>query len=753
MPLNLDGEAQAALDLAKRAVPPGGELNTDILLSALLRSPTLEDLVPPGVAVAFPPLDTTAGPPGTVAVAPTLQPVLAELSRQSGPLTPAILCQALLDSTAGQQWWLARGMAENERTTLSSSLARLAGAVVQPAAPAGWRGSAERRQAIEALGPYGRMLTAVALPTQQVWGLEPVIASLVRTLSRMRSRNAIVTGQPGTGKSAVIYEFARRLVAGDDSIPPKLRQLDVFELSPAFLRAGASVVGEYDHRVKALLTILEAHPQIVLFVDEIHSLFQSGIHERGPFSDANETFKGKLGRGEITCIGCTTLAEYRHSIEPDRALARRFTEIRLEPPGPAAAVDILKARRPQIQAYFAPLVIPDTIIEQTVKLTEEYMPSRFQPEKSLRLLDEACAYCATATPPLKEVSEDALWQALGDITGQRRRREPFRERELLERLRQRILGQDPALEAITRAVIAGHGDWLNRHGPRAVMLFAGPTGVGKTETAVLLGELLGDWLLRVNCNTLQGSGRDIGPVINVLLGAPPGYVGFVRGQGGALSKIRDHPASVVLFDEIEKADPGVSRILLQILDEGRIDDHEGNPLDFRRSVIVFTTNAGSGQGQRPIGFAADDPADRARSAADAVKDALRGLGYADEFLGRIGHTIVFHSLDRRTMRGVLERQLGGLRESAELKGYELSWDTELIEHLAAQWQPRFGVRHLTALLRIRIVEQLSLAEAQDELCGVRHIRVGILPPDVRGVDVASRVTRRREDDTLIIELT
>jgi len=291
-----------------------------------------------------------------------------------------------------------------------------------------------------------------------------------------------------------------------------------------------------------------------------------------------------------------------------------------------------------------------------------------------------------------------------------------------------------------------------------VFLFCGPSGVGKTETAVLLSRILGggkEALVRVNCNTLQSAGHDLGPVVNVLLGPPPGYVGYVRGQGGALSRIRDYPESVVLFDEIEKADPGIAKLLLQIMDEGRIEDQEGNPLDFRRTFIIFTTNIGSTYAHRPMGFvAADASAVGALTDVEQVKDELRSLGYADEFLGRIGSFVVFRGLEGNAIRTIIATQLEDLRNTADVKGYHLEWDPQLIEHLAGEWQPRFGIRHLNTILRHRVIEQLSLAQAQNEMKGIATIHLAILNSNAL-VDAGLHVglaKRRRDRDRLIIEL-
>jgi ATP-dependent Clp protease ATP-binding subunit ClpA len=701
MALTLDADAQAALDLAKRAVPEGSELDVPTLAAALCQGGGGASLYPALAQKLLPPKPLRPEVPARVSVAAELRPVLGRLAEQGRPVSAEELLRAILETDSG-------------RKLLAT----------------GWRASPERSRAMERLASFGRMLTVGEPPHGGVVEMERPLRALVRTLSKMRRRNAILVGPPGTGKSALVYDLARRLVHADFSIPipEHLRDADLFELSPTFLRSGASMVGQYDERVKELIGVLTAHPKIILFVDEIHSLFQSSIHARGPFTDTNESFKGPLGRGEITCIGCTTPGEFRHYL--DDVLARRFSLIKIEPPSHKAILGILRARRPRLEAYYAPLRIPDGALECAVRLADDYLPTRYQPDKTIQLLDEACAWCATSDPRPAEVTEDALWQALEDRIGHSVAREGrFTESAVLKRLQERIVGQDDALKQIARAFVSGLGGWSGRSGPRGVYFFCGPTGVGKTETALRLAEILGGGrraLLEVDCNTLQGSAHDIGPAINVLLGPPPGYVGYARGQGGVLSKIRDEPESVVLFDEIEKAAPGVAKILLQILDQGRVEDSDGSPLDFRRSFLVFTTNAGCVYDDRTVGFAANAGGDDPRVDVEAVRNELRSLGYGEEFLGRVDGIVVFRALEPTAIRTILGRQLEALGRTAAERGYALEWEPALIEHLAVIWQPRFGVRHLATILRHRVVEQLSLADAQGELRGVRGIRLAVL---------------------------
>lgn len=761
MALNLDPEAQAALDGARRAVPDGGKLDVPLLMAALVHFTTLKAQLPRLVPRFPEPRMLRASAPEDLPVDSMLQPVLRHLASATAPVTAAELLRLLADSIAGRSFLAQSGVMEKDLGSDSRPGETTAAAAAPVASGSGWKSFRERAQAIEALSSFGRMLTVGEPPHKGVVEMESALGSLIRTLSKMGRRNAVVIGQPGTGKSALIYELARRLARGDESIPARLRDLDIFELSPSFLRSGASMVGQYDERVKSLIQVLTANPRIVLFVDELHSLFSSGIHERGPFTEANESFKAALGRGEISCIGCTTTAEYRRFIEPDGALARRFGVIRIEPPTAEQAVQILSSRRPRMEAYFAPLRIPDEILRHAVGLTEDYLPGRFQPDKSIQLLDEACAFSVTQAPPLAEVSEEALWRALEDIIGHAVvKAGTLREDEVLAKLREKILGQDEVLAGIARAFVAGLGSWKRTAAPRGVFFFAGPTGVGKTETAVALAKLLGggvkEAMVRVDCNTLHASGVDSGPVINRLLGVPPGYIGYARGQGGMLSKVRDMPESIVLFDEIEKAGPAVAQLLLQILDEGRVEDVDGNLLDFRRSFIVFTSNAGCVYDtRRTIGFDTGAAADLVTPQADleAVKAQLRGAGFGEEFLGRVRHFFVFGGLGQEAVGRIIGKQLASLQEAAEVHGLDLEWSDEVVPYLTARWQPRFGVRHLTTILRHRISEQLSVAEAQGELQGVTRVHLRLLGPEGGGSGaLPGAATRERHDDTLFINL-
>ncbi len=355
MLLRFDPACQTAIDLAKRALPEGVELDIGTLLSALYHWGGLKPKYAALGGFMPQPVSRREKLPEKVGLAPEIRPVFQVFAERGTPVPAEELFLVLLHCAAGRRFVAGQAAPGTSLPVLAAS---------QPAARDNWRSSPERLSAIQALSSYGRMLTGTEPAPGQVVEREQVLKALVRTLSKMKRRNVILVGPAGTGKSALIYELSRRMYRRDASLPARLRDMDIFELSPAFLRSGTTMMGQYDERVKGLLQLLQAHSQIILFVDEMHALFQSAVHERTPYSDANESFKGALGRGEITCIGCTTPGEYRHSIEPDRALERRFGIIRLEAPSRQTTLAILKARKPALEAFYRPLSIPEEMLDR-----------------------------------------------------------------------------------------------------------------------------------------------------------------------------------------------------------------------------------------------------------------------------------------------------------------------------------------------------------------------------------------------------
>ncbi len=750
-------EANAALDLAKRAVPDGAALTAELLLAAVCHAADLQDEAP-HLAAYLP--DVTPVRPDPLAEVPVdepLRPVLGELLHQHD-VGPRALALALVQSAPARRYLASRGMPPTE---IDQAITALGG---QPGAA--WRGSAERTQVLDRLTPWGRVLTTDGVPVKGGMRMDRYLSSLQKNLMKMRRPSALIIGQPGTGKTALVYEFARLITQRDPKITPVLLDRDVFELSVSLFRAGAGIVGEYEKRVGELIRTIEEHPQIILFIDEIHSMLQSGIHESGPFTQGDQAFKQAIGRGGFSLIGATTIAEYSHYIQPDGALARRFGLLRIEPPTPEEALRILQGRAGQFRDHYAPVRISDEILARTVALSEGLLLTRFQPDKSLDVLDEACAICVTHEPPLAEVTEAVLMEAIEDETGHSVIVPGTLTAELVaDRLHGAILGQDQAIQAIARGFVAGLShDWLQHDGPRRIFFFCGPTGTGKTETARRLATILGggrEAMIRVDCNTLMGGGaEDPGPIINRLLGVPRGYIGYARGEGGLLSKIREMPEAVVLFDEIEKASPHIGKLLLQILDEGKVQDVDGNLLDFRRSFIVFTTNAGCRYGQAggiPLGFGFRDPSVPDTMEAvptvtvDAVKEELRAAGYGEEFFGRQIDFIMFEGMAKDVIEQVLHRQLDDLALTAAERGYQLTWTDDVFDHLLREWTPRVGARWVFNMLRNRVEEQLALAEAEGELTGITRIELRLLSargePDLTEI---GRARRQRDGDVLTV---
>ena len=362
---------------------------------------------------------------------------------------------------------------------------------------------------------------------------------------------------------------------------------------------------------------------------------------------------------------------------------------------------------------------------------------------------------ATLKRPRRQ-SSDSLRSGVLRIGHSVVRRQRLAVDDVVRLLTDRIVGQDRVVQQIAEAFVAGLSDWSRSRGPRSVFLFGGPTGVGKTETARRLAEILGgtkESLIRIDCNTLQGSGFDSGPAISQLLGVPPGYLGYARGQGGLLARIRDFPECVVLFDEFEKADPGVGKVLLQIIDDGRVEDVDGNLLDFRRSFIVFTTNAGCAYDTpSSLGFLSGKQAVESPTVeTEAMFNQLCTIGLGEEFFGRIEYICLFSALDSSAIQRVIQLQLESLRADAEEKGLQLDWDHGVVLKLGQQWKPRFGVRALQGILRNQIYTQLGIAESQGEMEGVTRVRLEYRDQIASGTTSSSlAVARLRVGDVLVI---
>jgi len=727
-------ECQRGVDLAKRSLAKESDtLSSAGVLAGLLYATRIKGLLPE-LLVHVPeprPVRETAQPAG---LGDGLRRVLCDLRDRVQPnsISSVALFSELFKSPDGRQ--ALASVPAPDLARIEAKLQAEVSAESQAAEPKGWKDSPQRQEAFKSLDELGRVLTNSEPKGEEMTGRERELHSLVRVLCKLKRHNAIITGEAGSGKTALVRELARRIYHRDARLPESVLDLDIFELQPMRLKAGASVVGEYEKRVRDLIGILRGAQHIVLFIDEIHAFFQSSTQRSGPFAEAHESLKAELARGEISCIGCTTLKEYRHFIEPDAALARRFALIRIEPPDRETTLGILRRHRPVLETHYQ-LKVPDALLTRAVEDSELYLPTRFQPDKSLQLLEDACAFAYTERPQASEVSDQHVRLAVEDIIGHVAI-DPLRlrEDELYAKLRDKIVGQDDTLRTLSHGVVMGLHEMSESRRPRRVFVFAGPSGVGKTETALQLAEILGAGrraLVQVDCNTLwdaQGDG-----IKARLFGPPPGYVGYVEGHGGLLSRVRDFPYCVVLFDEFEKGPAALADILLEILDKGQVEDNGGNLLDFRRSFVIFATNIGwQGEARRAMGFPHGN-SNRAESLTGpstpgAIREALTQAGLSDAFLGRLREGYLFFApLGPEAVETAIERLFEMLRETLKRRNLTLSCNPDVASYLAKNWEPRFGVRHLKVLLENRVLEHLSLADMDGELKAVKQVRIEVDP--------------------------
>ncbi|MDX3225302.1 ATP-dependent Clp protease ATP-binding subunit [Streptomyces sp. ME19-01-6] len=573
------------------------------------------------------------------------------------------------------------------------------------------------------LDKYGRDLTGLArlgtLP--QLIGRHAELRTLARVLVRQRKANAVLVGHAGVGKTNIVEGLAARLT--EPGAPAELAGARVVELSMAALLAGAAYRGEFEERLQAVLKEARQAPELILFIDEVHTVLGAG--GKGA-SDAANILKPALARGDVRCLGATTPGEYRRSIESDPALQRRFEVVWVDEPGRDEAVAILEKLRESMATHHGVEIDAD-VPEAAVDLTVRHLPELRLPDKAIDMLDQACAAARIATLSPGPVPRGPVRVRPGDIAAAvaARARLPIEritagEAERLlgmeEGLRRRVTGQDHAVRVVADAVRTARSGLGDPRRPVGVFLFAGPTGTGKTELAKALAEFLFDderRLIRIDMSEYQERHS-----VSRLLGAPPGYLGHDR-EGQLSGPLRDHPHSVVLFDEVEKAHPEVLDIFLQIFDEGRLTDARGRQVSFTESIVILTSNLGARQDaeasgpRRLLGFAPperpDSPAAAGQSAAERIHAAL-ARELRPELLGRIGQVVVFEPLDEAALRRILDKVLDRVRarladRSITIEPTEGAYDLLLARAAGA----RSGARALEQAVERLLVQPLGRA--------------------------------------------
>ena len=647
----------------------------------------------------------------------------------------------------------AGGLLNNLAGELSKSAEQAAGASKEGGKSAK-EDKKDKKKKLKFLDNYCTNLTQRARDGEldRIIGRDKEISRVIHILSRRQKNNPCLIGEPGVGKTAVAEGIAQKIVAGD--VPFHLQDKEVYLLDLTALVAGTQFRGQFESRCKGLVEEVKKQGNIILFIDEVHSLVGTGDSE-GTMNAAN-ILKPSLSRGEIQVIGATTFKEYRKYIEKDAALERRFQPVTVGEPTIEQTVEVLKGIRGYYENFHR-VKISDEKLRECAELSERYINDRFLPDKAIDLLDEACA-CASIDAPelgeldklnqelkkhqdlvseyeeksdpdyevlatekaeisrienrLKEVEEkvkdlqvtDAdiskvieLWTG---IPANKISQSEFEKiKSLKEELSKRVIGQDEAVEKVANAIRRTRVQLSKRRRP-ASFIFVGPTGVGKTELVKVLGETLFDAtepLIRVDMSEYMERHS-----VSKLIGSPPGYVGFDE-AGQLTEKVRRRPYSVVLFDEIEKAHPDVMNILLQILDEGTIHDSQGRDVNFENTVIVMTSNAGSTDKDTGVGFNKTDNEIAHDKAMKALREFLR-----PEFIGRVDEVVVFNRLTQQDYAKIADLMLSEIAQPLEERGIKLRYDEQVLKVIAKKsYDQKLGARDIRRVIRNEIEDRIS----------------------------------------------
>ena len=590
------------------------------------------------------------------------------------------------------------------------------------------------------LEQFSEDLIAKAANMEPLIGREQEIETVIGILCRKNKNNPALVGEPGVGKTAIAEGLAQRMAAGN--VPPQLKDKKLISLNMANLVAGTKYRGEFEERLRDVLAEIKRCGDVILFVDEMHTIVGAGAAEGA--IDASNIFKPALGRGELQMMGATTREEYRKYIEKDPALERRFRPVAVEEPDRTATMAILRGLKPGLERHHH-LRITEEALSEALRLSVRYLPDLYLPDKAIDLLDEGASHArmeelssGRGVPrleleqELKAAVEESRFEKAAELRdkmqrmaarpGEHRRArsvtgadvawavsartgipvgrltadERKRLLELEALLGQYVLGQDGAVKTVAETVRRGLTGLRDENRPIACMLFAGPTGVGKTELCrALAEELYGskDAMIRLDMSEFMEK-----QAVSRLIGAPPGYVGYE--EGGKLTEaVRRRPYCLVLLDELEKAHPDVAGILLQIMEEGCLTDSTGRRVSFRNAIVVMTTNVGGGVKGDGLGFSPD-------GRKGEIEKSLRGA-FTPEFLGRLDQTVCFQPLDQRSMECIARKYLLQLYSRARASGLELELPKELPAVLCGQSQKTGGARSLRRLVQDRVEGPLA----------------------------------------------
>ena len=559
-----------------------------------------------------------------------------------------------------------------------------------------------------ALTKYGRDLTAQAKNGEldPVIGRQIEIDRVIQILSRRKKNNPILIGEPGVGKSAIVEGLALRIVAKEI---PALDGKRIISLDIASMVAGTTYRGQFEERIKTVIKELNDHPEIILFIDEIHTLMGAG-NAQGSLDAAN-ILKPALARGEVQCIGATTINEYRTSIEKDGALERRFQKVTVQPTSKDETYTIL-TRLSDTYGQFHHVQYTQEALRACVNLTDRYITDRQFPDKAIDAMDEVGACVGDkqeATGERQEITEADVARVVSQMSGVPVQRVAQAEGEQLRQmgatLSQRVIGQDEAVHKVVKAIQRSRMGLRDPRKPIGTFFLLGPTGVGKTHLAQCLAEeMFGSRNAIIRFDMSEYMEKH---TVSLLVGAPPGYI--AHEDGGKLTEaVRRKPYSIVLFDEIEKAHPDIFNVLLQVMDEGRLTDRQGHIVDFKNTIIILTSNVGTRQLSEfgaGIGFGADNLDDKATERM--LTKALQRT-FPPEFVNRLDDIIVFHPLNDEALAQILWLEMRPLQARLEAMGYHLELSEETRnEILRLARDKQFGARPLKRAIQTLIEDPLT----------------------------------------------
>ena len=568
-----------------------------------------------------------------------------------------------------------------------------------------------RRAETRTLDMYSRDLTLMAESGRidPVVGRDAEIGRCIQILSRRTKNNPVLVGEPGVGKTAVAEGLAWRLAQGD--VPDELKSRRLVSLDIASMLAGTKYRGDFEDRVKCVLREVERAGDVIIFIDELHTIVGAGSAEGA--LDAANILKPALSRGEVQIIGATTPEEYRKHIEKDAALERRFQPVTVPEPDAASCERMLYALLPKLESHHG-LAIADGAVRAAIRLSQRYLCDRFLPDKAVDLLDEAAAAARIAGGG-HPVTEDDVANVISNWTGVPTaaitESEADRLLSLEDALCRRVIGQDEAVSAVARAIRRGRAGVSDPGRPVGSFLFLGPTGVGKTELCRALAEAVygsEEALIRFDMSEYMEK-----HAVSKLIGSPPGYVGY--GEGGQLTdRVRRAPWSVVLFDEIEKAHPDVYNLLLQIMDDGRLTDSMGKRADFRSTIVVMTSNVGARAitDARPrLGFAGGEGGEVREKVMRELRETFR-----PEFLNRVDGTILFRRLDSGDVRRIAEGMVSAVARRLEAMGISLAVTEAALDSLAEHgYDAVSGARPLRRTIAAELEDPVADALLSGEL--------------------------------------